>query len=104
MLNHECLKAACKDGGIMLSKHIKERCKERNISIDDVLNVLMNGNIIKQYEDDTPFPSCLINGVDMSGVPCHAVAAYDALTNAVCLVTTYRPNVDLWTEDFTVKL
>lgn len=33
---------------------------------DSIIKVIMQGEIIKQYEDDKPFPSCLLLGMSTS--------------------------------------
>ena len=43
-------------------KHAVERMQERDISREDVKNCIMNGEIIEDYPDDFPHPSCLIFG------------------------------------------
>jgi hypothetical protein len=38
------------------------RLRERGIKRADVINCIQSGEIIEQYLDDMPFPSCLILG------------------------------------------
>ncbi len=45
---------------IMIGEHSFRRMFEREISPEDVLNVVKEGNIIKEYPDDKPYPSFLI--------------------------------------------
>ncbi|AET65048.1 DUF4258 domain-containing protein [Methanothrix harundinacea] len=42
--------------------HAVERMFERDISVEDVRRVLLEGAVIEGYPEDTPFPSCLIFG------------------------------------------
>ena len=42
--------------------HIFERLAQRGIRMDDVIVALGNGEIIEQYPNDYPFPSCLVLG------------------------------------------
>ena len=44
-------------------KHALERMQERDISRRDVKNRIMQGEIIEDYPDDFPHPSCLINRI-----------------------------------------
>lgn len=57
---------------IILKQH-----KERNIDSDSIIKVIMQGEIIKQYEDDKPFPSCLLLGMSINGRYLHVVVASD---------------------------
>lgn len=58
----EILKKMNKPEHFAITKHAKNRFVERNISIDDVTSCINSGIIVKQYEDDKPYPSCLIAG------------------------------------------
>ncbi|RKI38199.1 DUF4258 domain-containing protein [bacterium D16-51] len=48
------------DSNIKWAKHCLERMQERDISINDVESCLQAGEIIGDYPDDFPHPSCLI--------------------------------------------
>jgi len=48
----------------------------RKIKKDDVVTVIKNGQIIIDYPDDNPYPSCLILGF-INDVPLHIVFAMD---------------------------
>jgi hypothetical protein len=52
------------------SSHAVRRMLERGISREEVLNCLLSDEIIEEYPDDLPFPSCLILGYH-SGKPLH---------------------------------
>ena len=62
---------------IAITKHANERLKERKITADDIVNCISNGEIIKQYEDDKPLPSCLVLGKSCNGKPLHIVVSND---------------------------
>ena len=61
------IRRLCADDSIIMIAHVIKRCKERNIDSDSIINVIMHGEIIKQYEDDRPFPSCLLLGMSING-------------------------------------
>ena len=56
---------------IKWTEHCATRMFERNISKIDVINTILNGKIIEYYENDYPFPSCLILGLDNGNVMLH---------------------------------
>ena len=60
MITIEQLKALSKPENIAIIEHARTRLHERNISIDDIVNGINTGEIIKQYEDDKPLPGKLI--------------------------------------------
>ena len=91
------LKSLCSYENIAVTKHAKDRLAERKISIDDVLSAIKQGEIIKQYEDDKPLPSCLILGSDTNKRMCHVVASHD--DDFIYLITAYYPDEKIWKED-----
>ena len=97
MIDINELKALCKESSIAVTKHAKDRMMERKIGISDVVSAIQNGEIIKQYEDDKPLPSCLILGPTADGGKCHAVVSHDG--EFIYLITAYYPDRKIWNED-----
>ena len=58
------IKQMVKTNKIRWTNHIVIRLFQRNISQDDVKNVLLNGEIIEEYENDYLYLSCLIYGIN----------------------------------------
>jgi hypothetical protein len=86
---------------IAVTKHAKERLEERRIKVDDVIQCINTGEIIKQYEDDKPFPSCLILGRDTTGKNLHIVLSKDE--QYIYLITAYYPDRSQWEADFKTR-
>ena len=80
------------------TNHMLERLLQRNISINDVKTALMNCEIIEQYPDDYPFPSCLVLGHTEAARILHIVCGSNGVE--LWLITAYFPNPIEWTEDF----
>lgn len=85
---------------MVITKHSRERFVERDILIEDVCNVIATGEIIKQYPDDHPFPSCLIYG-HSRGKVIHIVASID--NNYIYIITGYIPSLDRWKNDLKTR-
>ena len=85
-------------GQIIWTEHLALRLRDRGIKRADVIACIDNGEIIEQYLDDIPFPSCLILGDSESGEPLHVVCALDPGANC-CAITAYYPNPDKWESD-----
>ncbi len=81
--------------------HATQRMFERDISGEDVRNVLHAGWVIEKYGDDYPFPSVLACGADEGGRMLHVVASFDPATKIVYIITTYIPSVQKWGDNFT---
>ena len=97
----EQLRALNKPESIAITEHARIRLFERNISIDDIVNGINTGEIIKQYPDDKPLPSCLILGFSARLQYIHVVVSYE--TDFIYLITAYFPDPDMWENDFKTR-
>jgi hypothetical protein len=82
--------------------HAIQRMFLRQIGVEDVRYILASGEIIKEYPDDTPYPSRLVLGW-IGTRPIHVVAARDAVTGETIVITVYEPDRSLWDSDFKGK-
>ena len=80
------------------TNHVLQRLFQRNINIDDVKNVLKNCEIIEDYPNDYPFPSCLVLGNTKAGKPLHVVCGSNGVE--LWIITAYFPNPAEWLSDF----
>ncbi len=76
-----------------ISVHARERMAERGVSTEELISLIINGDIIEDYSDDFPYPSVLILGY-ISGVPFHVVAAKGL--NLAKIITVYRVEEERW--------
>lgn len=53
--------------------------KEDDISEEELIEAILDGETMEDYPNDKPFPSCLIFGRTERGRPIHAVCAYSKL-------------------------
>ena len=63
---------------------------QRDISRADVKNGIATGEIIEDYPDDYPNPSCLIFGYNVNGRILHIVAGCDNIN--IYIITAYYPD------------
>ena len=82
--------------------HAIERMSQYGIGVEDVRHVLEQGDTIKSYPDDTPYPSRLVLGW-REARPIHVVAADDAESGETFVVTVYEPTPLLWEAGFRRK-
>ena len=52
--------------------------------------------LLEEYPEDRPYPSCLLLGMTRSGRPLHLVAAIDETAPQVILITVYQPDPRKW--------
>ena len=90
MITIEQLKALNQPGNIAITEHARIRLYERNINVDDIINGIDTGEIIKQYEDDKPLPSCLILGFSVKSQYIHIVVSFEP--DFIYLITAYFPD------------
>ena len=90
------------DDMILISDHAAMRCKQRGIKIKDIRNAVNNGEIIEQYPDDYPFPSCLILGKTYSNEWLHVVMSDEGSMSRI--ITAYYPDKEKWNDVFLTPL
>jgi len=91
------LQMLCDRGAVRWTGHVLKRLLQRGISQADVIQAVQGGEIIEQYPDDYPYPSCLLLGADAAGDPLHVCCGrgHDELW----VITAYRPDADKWESD-----
>jgi len=89
MLHIEDIKIFCADDTIVLTEHLLTRMRQRHIRFEDIKNALVYGEIIEQYPDDYPFPSCLVNAENI-----HVVCSIGE--KGLYIITAYRPSREQW--------
>ena len=78
-----------------MSQHALERALERDIWKEDIEHAIIHGEIIEEYDEDKPYPSCLIYGKDKKGDPIHIVCAFSPI---IRVITIYHPDENKWIE------
>lgn len=76
-----------------ISLHALEKSFERKIWKKDIEHAVMNGEIIEDYKDEKPYPSCLIYGKTKDMRHIHIVCTYPPI---VRIITAYLPNENKW--------
>jgi hypothetical protein len=90
------IKEAIQTGRVRITDHAYEEANADRLKFDEIYFSAMNGVVIEEYQDDSPFPSVLIFGQTFGGDPIHSVWAYNEKKRWVALITVYRPNPNLW--------
>lgn len=95
------LRKYCTPENIHITLHAAKRLEQRGIFLRDVISCIMNGEIIEQYPNDFPYPSCLILGISLGDQYLHVVIGYNEPD--LFLITAYFPNIDKWNPDFKTR-
>ena len=97
----ELLKRLVDSGNIKWSAHCLEKMGERDISMDEVRIAFVCGEIIEDYPDAFPNPSCLIYVKISESRIIHVVAGSDG--EVAYMVTAYVPNTEKFEEDLKTR-
>ena len=81
--------------------HCVEQMGERDISKDDIIYCIENGEIIEDYPNDFPYPSCLIYGKCTNGRIIHIVVGSD--DEVLYIITSYIPNIIKFEDDLKTR-
>ena len=95
-MNLEALRAMCASGEIMVTQHCLKRITERNIELSRVVAAVLHGEVVEDYPNDYPFPSCLILNDGL-----YVVAGLG--DSKAWLITAYTPNRDEWESDLKTR-
>jgi hypothetical protein len=77
------------------------RLQQRGINPSDIKNCIMKGEIIENYPEDYPYPSCLILGTSIERKIIHIVAGIG--NECLWIITAYFPATDKWNKDFKTR-
>jgi len=78
------------------SKHAADQSILRHISVQELCEAILNGEIIEDYPEDKYGPSCLILGFTEAGRPLHIQCSYPSRP-LIKIITLYEPDPNLWT-------
>ncbi|MDW5551637.1 DUF4258 domain-containing protein [Methanosarcina sp.] len=92
-VNHEELKRLLTEDAFIISNHARTRMFQRDISTENVIEVIINGQIIEDYPEDEPCPSALFFAYS-GGRPCHVVIA--ECEDHARIITVYIPENNKW--------
>ena len=87
---------AIKNNRLRITDHADEEAHSDNLSVEEIIATVVNGEVVEDYLSDKPFPSCLIYGQNYKQEPIHSVWAYNKKTKWAVLITVYRPDPKRW--------
>ena len=99
--NLEVAKKLCEQNKLRWTAHIMMKILQRGISVDDVKEAISTGEIIEEYPNDYPYPSCLLVGKNFNGQFLHVVFGFGE--NELWLITAYKPSAEKWEVDFKTR-
>ena len=97
----ELCRRLCLESKIIWTQHCLERMQERDISRADVKNGIQTGEVIENYPDDYPNPSCLVFGYTVNGRILHIVVGCDMIN--IYIITAYYPDTNKFENDLKTR-
>ena len=84
------------------SQHAVDQSILRQIRVEDVREVIANGQIIEDYPNDKYGASCLISGSTQNYRPIHLQCSYPSRP-LLKIITLYEPDPQRWNNNFTQR-
>lgn len=103
MINIDDIIESIKANRLRITDHADEEAQDDELSFEEIFTSVLRGEIIEQYPNDKPYPSCLVLGRNLKNEPIHSVWAYNKETKASVLITVYRPDPKKWMEDWKTR-
>ena len=101
MIDISALRGYFMNDTVFVTGHAAERFRQRGIRTPDIRSAAMTGEIIEDYPDDFPHPSCLIFGKSASGNILHVVTGSDG--ENLYIITVYHPSTDKFESDLKTR-
>ncbi|MEK6777984.1 MAG: DUF4258 domain-containing protein [bacterium] len=94
--------ALIREGSVRISEHGYDELAADSLSAREVMAGVYDGFVVEDYPDYPKGPCVLVLQKDRDGQPIHVVWGIPkGHESPAVLVTAYRPNPDVWTDDFT---
>ncbi|MCP4682655.1 MAG: DUF4258 domain-containing protein [Desulfobacterales bacterium] len=94
---------AIRNSRVKITDHADEEAFDHNLTYEEIYSSVIQGDVIEDYPNDKPYPSCLIMGKNFSGEPIHSVWAFNPGNSWAVLITVYRPDPERW-DDWKVRV
>jgi hypothetical protein len=98
----DAMRFSVRRGNIEWQRHALERMIERDILREDVIRVLVKGQLLEEYPEDTPFPSALLLG-KAGNRHLHVVVAMNPTVGTVFVITVYEPDQSHFESDLRTR-
>jgi len=93
------LQRCFREDRVLYTQHARREMREEPLGCileQEVYEAVLAGEIIEDYPDDTPYPSCLVFGRTQRRRPVHAVCAHVPEENRAIVITVYEPDPSRW--------
>src|SRR6266446_1298038 len=97
MANIDDIREQIARGRFEFSQHAVDQSIVRHISVQELREAIVAGEIIEDYPTDKYGPSCLVFGVTLAHRPLHVQCSYLSRP-LVKIITLYEPDPQRWVD------
>ncbi len=101
MIDIKLLRNLFTEDKVFVTEHAAERFRQRGIRIKDIRMAVISGEIIEDYPEDYPFPSCLICGKGSDDKIIHVCMSDEGESSRI--ITAYYPDPTKWSNDLKTR-
>ena len=97
------IRAAAKSDRTEWRRHALLRANERGITLEQALQVILEGEIVEEYAQAKPYPACLMMALVEPGRPLYVSLAYDQENDLLYIITVHWLDPRKWEDPWTRK-
>ncbi len=91
----ERIRAQADVDNIRITQHAQQEMAEEDITLDEVLEAIVTGQVLENYPEHRRGACCLLNGLTKKGRPLHIVCT--TVRPVLIIITVYEPKPPKWT-------
>lgn len=99
-MNIDWIRQQIRSGAYEFSGHAEDERQVDRITISEVEESLLNGEVLEDYPNDARGPSCLVLGHASRGYPIHVVCGQTPSLR-LRVITVYVPSLPKWIDERT---
>ena len=90
----EMVRDQARANNVRVTQHAQQEMTEENISLDEVLEAISDGQVVENYAQHRRGPCCLLCGRTAAGRAAHVVCTTGRPT--LIIITVYEPKLPKW--------
>ena len=90
----ERIRSQAKAENLRITQHAQQEMVEEDITLDEVLEAIAEGQILENYPEHRRGACCLLNGFTRAGRPLHIVCT--TARPVLIIITVYEPKPPKW--------
>ncbi len=99
MFDVEKIRSVFRSNFVFYTTHSKEEMESEELGVisdSEIFEAVLSAEVIEEYPNDKPYPSCLLFGITYAQRPLHIVCGIGNKYDEVVVITAYHPNSEWW--------